>query len=87
MYVAVLLWGVVDVLYVVYFFGGIRSFGCSVACLQFVEVVLEECRFWDGGMCKFSFEGPFRPALSNAAPAGALAPAIYFSGALRKHII
>jgi hypothetical protein len=26
-------------------------------------------------------------ALSNAAPAGALAPAIYFSGALRKHII
>jgi hypothetical protein len=28
-----------------------------------------------------------RAALSNAAPASALAPAIYFSGALRKHII
>jgi hypothetical protein len=26
------------------------------------------------------------PALSNAAPAGALAPTIYFSGALRKDI-
>jgi hypothetical protein len=28
-----------------------------------------------------------KAALSNTAPAGALAPAIYFSGALRKHII
>jgi hypothetical protein len=30
--------------------------------------------------------GQSRSALSNAAPAGAMAPAIYFSGALRKHI-
>jgi hypothetical protein len=30
--------------------------------------------------------GSYRPALSNAAPTGAMAPVIYFSGTLRKHI-
>jgi hypothetical protein len=36
-----------------------------------------------------SSQGPekgCRAALSNAAPTGAMAPAMYFSGALRKHI-
>jgi hypothetical protein len=27
-------------------------------CLWFIEVVLEECRFWDRGVGMFSFEVP-----------------------------
>jgi hypothetical protein len=67
MHVAVLLVGLVDVLNVALFVLGYKKFWVLenqyllVTCLRFVEVVLEECRFWDGVVGRFSFEGPCRP--------------------------
>jgi hypothetical protein len=74
MYVAVLLLGLDGVLYVVYLCGGIDIFGflhvTYFACLRFVEVALVECRFWDGGVGMFSFQGSSRPAFLKVFRSG-----------------